>query len=345
MKTLITLTLALLLASCGETAQKQTAPLPVKACTVAQPGQPRDREFTFISKPRKTTELSFRVGGPVTQFDTRPGQFYKKGQTIAAIDPRDYALRKAEAEARCRQAETEYNRIDALYHKDNISGSSYEKARYARETARAARQTARYELDDTQLKAPFDGYVQKVGIERFQDVRPAQPVVSLIDLSQIRIEAYIPQEIAVALKEAGTARSINIRFEARPADTYTTTDIQISKSALPDNLSYQLTALLPNTGGHLLGGMNGTLTVALPADTARLSLFIPQTAVCGHSRGAYVWTLTPGNQVKRLPVRIGDLKNDNQIEIRSGLQPGDRVVLTGHAFLTDDQTVTVQEAL
>lgn len=53
-----------------------------------------EREFTFLSQPFKSTELSFRVGGPILDFDVRSGQFFRKGELIAAIDDRDFKVRK-----------------------------------------------------------------------------------------------------------------------------------------------------------------------------------------------------------------------------------------------------------
>lgn len=52
-------------------------------------------------------------------------------------------------------------------------------------------------MDDTRLIAPFVGYVGEVYIEKFQDVKATQPVVSFIDITQLKIEAYVTQDIAL----------------------------------------------------------------------------------------------------------------------------------------------------
>ena len=56
------------------------------------------------------------------------------------------------------------------------------------------------ELDDTRLLAPFDGFVQQTHIERHQEVKPSQAVVTFIDLSQVKVEVYVPEDMAVALR-------------------------------------------------------------------------------------------------------------------------------------------------
>lgn len=97
--------LALLLTACGGPAEENRA-LPVVSVAQAEAVTGSgSRNYTFISEPCRTTELAFRVGGPVQNFTVQSGQFFRKGQLIAAIDPRDFLVRKERAEALCRQAE------------------------------------------------------------------------------------------------------------------------------------------------------------------------------------------------------------------------------------------------
>lgn len=346
MKVITYFCLAALLVSCGGAkGEKGNEPLTVKVFQVESLSDESRREFSFISQPYKTTDLSFRVGGPVTHFDTRSGQLYRKGETIASIDSRDFVIRKEKAEAIWSQAKAEYTRIAALYEKNNISGSSYEKAQSDLAIAKAAFETAKNELTDTRLIAPFDGYVQAVYIERYQDVRASQSIVTFIDLSKIKIEAYIPENVAIVLRNRlhEASCSLKIGFDALPDKEYAATEVEISKSTTPNNLSFLLTAILDNPKNDLLGGMSGGVSFDLPAEAKQEAVFIPQSAICNRPEtGTFVWRLTDGNQVKRIPVRVGNLKKGNKIEVVSGLTPKDKVVLTGHSFLSDNEVVNVE---
>jgi len=88
------------------------------------------------------------------------------------------------------------NVISALYQKNNLSASTYEKARAEYTSAKAVFDTAVNELEDTRLVAPFNGYVGEVYVEKFQDVKASQPVLTFIDIDQLKIEAYVTQDIA-----------------------------------------------------------------------------------------------------------------------------------------------------
>ena len=176
---------------------------------------PSSRCYTFISQPYRLSELSFRVGGPVHAFDVQQGQFFRKGQLIAAIDERDFVIQKQRTEALYRQAEVDYARISSLYAKDNISGMNYEQAKANYERTKADYEAAVNAWEDSRLYAPFDGYVQQAHIERYQDVKPSVPVVTFIDLSRIKVEAYVPEDMALQMRQKDSVACV-VRFNALP---------------------------------------------------------------------------------------------------------------------------------
>lgn len=148
-------------------------------------------------------------------FDVQQGQFFRKGQLIAAIDERDFVIQKQRTEALYRQAEVDYTRISSLYAKDNISGMNYEQAKANYERTKADYEAAVNAWEDSRLYAPFDGYVQQAHIERYQDVKPSVPVVTFIDLSRIKVEAYVPEDMALQMRQKDSVACV-VRFNALP---------------------------------------------------------------------------------------------------------------------------------
>lgn len=295
------------------------------------------REFPFIAKPLRTSTLSFRVSGPVETFDVYAGNNYARGDIIASIDPRDFRLRYENAEAAYRQALADYRRIAALYEKDNLPASNYETARAAWIAAETARDAALNALNDTRLTAPFDGYVGEVYIERFQDVRASQPVVTLTDISSLRIEVYVTQEIAM---QAGTLKEVELEFDHAPGRTFRAKVVECARSTTPNNLSYLLTALLPNPDGALPAGLSGRVRFDLP-DAAVKTVAVPQKAIC-HTSGAgdHVWTIDPATgRAARRSVGIGDLLPDGRIAVKQGISSGETVAVSGMRFLEEGETV------
>ena len=203
------------LCACSRTPQEQTSFPRVKVVHAEVMEAPSSRCYTFISQPYRLSELSFRVGGPVHAFDVQQGQFFRKEQLIAAIDERDFVIQKQRTEALYRQAEVDYARISSLYAKDNISGMNYEQAKANYERTKADYEAAVNAWEDSRLYAPFDGYVQQAHIERYQDVKPSVPVVTFIDLSRIKVEAYVPEDMALQMRQKDSVACV-VRFNALP---------------------------------------------------------------------------------------------------------------------------------
>lgn len=344
-KAFIYLCLAPLLAACGGASEpKATAPVRVKVSQVEPMTQNPNREFTFISQPFKSTELSFRVGGPIDRFEVYAGNYYRQGDLIAEIDPRDFRIRKERAEALYTQTKAEYERIKVLYEKNNLSASAYEKARAEYTSARMSYQTATNELNDTRLIAPFNGYVGEVHIEKYQDVKATQPIISFIDIDQLKIEAYVTQDIAFGAQKP---TQVSLRFDADPTNTYTARVVEISKSTTRNNISYLLTALLPNKDGSLLGGMSGKVHFdrqPTPADSLTTrKLTIPQVALCHRpTEGAYVWIVdTATGKVSKRTVTMGELLPQSRVIITQGLSAHETVATSSLRFLSEGLTVVV----
>lgn len=215
MKTEILFLAGMCLCACSRTPQEQTSFPRVKVVHAEVMEAPSLRCYTFISQPYRLSELSFRVGGLVHAFDVQQGQFFRKGQLIAAIDERDFVIQKQRTEALYRQAEVDYARISSLYAKDNISGMNYEQAKANYERTKADYEAAVNAWEDSRLYAPFDGYGQQAHIERYQDVKPSVPVVTFIDLSRIKVEAYVPEDMALQMRQKDSVACV-VRFNALP---------------------------------------------------------------------------------------------------------------------------------
>lgn len=343
--------LAVLLTACGQKEEtKVNGQMFVKVSKVMAQATDGSREFTFISKPQKTTDLSFRVGGPIDRFEVYAGNYYKRGDLIAEIDSRDFRIRKERAEAIYNQAKAEFERIKVLYEKNNLSASAYEKAQADYTSAKATFETATNELNDTKLVAPFNGYVGDVYIEKYQDVKATQPVISFIDIDQLRIETYVTQDIAFGTQKP---TEVTLRFDAAPSNTYTAKVVEISKSTMRNNISYLLTALLPNKDGRLLGGMSGKVffdtatkadatTAAVPTPSV---LTIPQIALCHRpADGTYVWVIDPATgKVSKRTVTAGELLPKGKVIITDGLAINETVAVSGLRFLSDGMAVSVAD--
>lgn len=328
----------MMLTSCSMNKETEQSKVIVKTEKVVRHSTGNKQEYSFISRPYRTSELSFRVGGPIDRFEVFAGNYYKQGSIMAEIDPRDFRIRKERTEAVYMQMKAEFERIQKLYKKNNISASQYEKARADYAMAKASFEAASYELEDVKLTAPFNGYVDEVYIEKFQDVKATQPILSFIDIDRLRIEAYVTQEVAASSQSLD---SVEVRFDLYPDKAYKAQVIEVSKGTTRNNLSYLLTALLPNPDGELLAGMSGKVQLSLASDKEKKEVVIPQSALCHRpTEGDFVWVVNKNNaEVSLRKVTKGDLLPGGKIIISGGLKENEVIATSSLRFLSNGMQV------
>lgn len=333
--------LSLLTSCAGKKEQTGTGTI-VKTEKAVRYSGGNEKEYTFISRPYHTSELSFRVGGPINRLDVYAGNYYPKGSVIAEIDQRDFRLRKERTEAVYTQMRAEFDRIQKLYEKNNISASQYEKTRADYTMAKTAFDMASNELEDSRLIAPFNGYVGEVYIEKFQDVKASQPVLSLIDIDKLRIEVYVTQEVASTVRPRD---SVEVLFDMYPDKIYKAPVTEISKGTTRNNLSYLLTALLPNPERKLLAGMSGKVLIRSSVSDKTTGVVIPQYALCHRpSEGDFVWVINESTSQARIQkVTTGCLLPDGKVLITDGLSGNETLATSGLRFLSDGMKVTLSD--
>ena len=292
------LSLGLMLGACSGNSSSQEETIIVKTATANTYSNETVKEFPIITQPFRTTELSFRVSGPIDRLDVYAGNYYRRGDIIAEIDPRDYRIRRERAEAVYRQAKAEYERISALYQKNNLSAS--------------------------------------------------QPVLTFIDIDQLKIEAYVTQDIAYRVQPR---QNVLLTLDVQPDAELEAQIAEVSKGTTQNNLSYLVTALLPNKEARLLAGMSGK--IRFEESTSELSdstatgehwVCIPQTALCNRPTvGSYVWTVHPESGiVSQRKVSVSKLLPHGNASITAGLQPGEIVATSSLRFLSDGMKVKIQ---
>lgn len=296
------------------------------------------KEYAFITEPRRRSLLSFRVGGYVEEFDAYVGTYFKKGDVIGVIDDRDYVLRVEQTEATYRRAKAEYERMETLYKKDNVAATTYEHARQEYYVAKTAYDKAVNDLADTRLTAPMDGYVSEVYIDRYEDVRAAQRVVELVDISELRVEVYVTADVAAAMD---TVEWMDVVMDGERGATQRVRIVESARSASANNLSYKVTGMLENGDGRWSAGVSGKAYVDVASNGERV-VTVPQRAVCNQpQRGDYVWVADSDGVVMRRGVEIGRLLPGGKIEVLSGLSEGETVVTSGMRFLNEKEKVNI----
>lgn len=286
-------------------------------------------------KEKSLTSLSFRVGGPLDRLNVKTGDYVREGQVIAAIDKRDYQIQVQTTKAQFTQTEGEYKRYKQLVEQNKIPENTFERVESGYLMAKSAYDNAQNQLNDTELKAPFSGYVFEKFVENHQTVGAGQPIVSIIDNSKL--------EAVVSVSESQLQR---VRSDKESFLTVSNAGVKnlpikllsIGEKAQSDGL-YEVKFSFKNTDEfNVTPGMTAEVTMLCHSQDNQLS--VASSAVFHEKDNLYVWVYNTNSQeVEKRKIEISLNGEHGRAFVTSGLDNGDQVVTAGVHYLIDGQKV------
>jgi RND family efflux transporter MFP subunit len=285
--------------------------------------------------PVQQATLSTRLMGSVTDVHVREGDRVAAGQLLLRIDARDLTAKSTQADAAIAEATAlhndavvQVNRIRSLYADSAATRVQLDAAETGLARTQAALQAAQATATElgavssySLVRAPFAGIVTK----RFADpgafATPGMPLVTIQDVSTLRISASTTPAIARGLRRGQT---VNARVESTPVQA----TIEGIVPTTAGNL-YTINAIVANPDGALLAGSRATL--ALPTGSRRV-LIVPSSAIARVGDLTGVTLRTAAGDDRRW-VRLGRTLGA-MVEVTAGMQNGDRIVLSVAPFTT-----------
>ncbi|HET9424637.1 MAG TPA: efflux RND transporter periplasmic adaptor subunit [Gemmatimonadaceae bacterium] len=275
------------------------------------------------------------VSGAVLQTLVEVGAPVRQGQDLARID--DSGIRDSYISARSgvttadntlQIAEREVQRAEALSKAGAIADRQRDQARnqlVAAQSmaadARARLANAQKQLEKTVIKAPFAGVVSARTINAGDFVSPGAATFTIINPSTMRLEASVSAE---ALSAVRLGVPVEFQVNGYGARRFVGRITSINPVADPATRQVRVIATIPNQGGTLVSGLFAEGRVASEAHTAPV---VPAGAVDERGVRPSVMRLK-GGKVEKAEVTLGirDMTTET-VEIRSGLAPGDTVLL------------------
>jgi RND family efflux transporter MFP subunit len=200
---------------------------------------------------------------------------------------------------------------------------------------------ANIQLQDSTLRAPYDGVIAQRFVEANQNVRAKQRVVKFQDVDEIEIGVDVPESVMAAEIRAADIVQILAEFGAAPGLEFPVEIREVAQRADPTTQTFNVRVAMKSPKDlNLLPGM--TATVSVTYRRARIlgsRILVPISAVSTDTSGEQVvWVIGPDQTVTRRPVKLGEATG-SQIEITSGLESGDRIAIAGVTHLRDGMKV------
>lgn len=199
---------------------------------------------------------------------------------------------------------------------------------------------ARSDLDDSVLKAPFDGYVAEKHVDNHQNISAGQPVVRLQDISRLEISVGLPEQLMV---QKDMIKSIHIRLETFPEHFFPARIREITPDASPMARTYRLTAIMDRPLDiPVYPSMAADVYIAFGPENRQGYLVVPETAlISSDDEQNTLWVFDPDTEkVSSRKVVPGDITSQG-IQILRGVESGELIVIGGADFLQEGQKVRV----
>ena len=345
--------------------------------TVSTPNSPSSVSFLVSGKvefvgPREGEHV--RKGQVLARIDPTDFTLSVKGAAAQAANAQA-ALGKAMHSARpelleqarisLERAEDEYRRMKMLYDSKSLAPNDFQKykaayehakqeyvqakaggqkedkalAKAAYDQAAAHLEVARKALSDARLRAPVSGYISKRLIEPGSTASPGSPAFEIIQIDPLEVNVGVP-ETDVHLVRIGQKADITV--PALPGNSFQGTVRVINVSAAPETRTYMTRIAVPNPEHLLRVGM--VAEAKIRSDRTVSMVTLPGDAVIRDPQGAtQVYVYYPDQRrVYAKRVEVGATAN-RDVEIKSGLEGSELIVLAGQAKLRNGLVVSARE--
>ena len=339
------------LPGCSETKSPVQAPAEkvhgVAVMQVQKTSVPEVVEATGTVRAALSAQLSSQVMGTITRVNVHEGDRVRRGEVLVAIDEaqQQAAFAGANAGLRASQesiaaadadyalAESTMKRYQMLYDKKSVSPQEYDEmktrlaaAKARRDAARAGREQSEAGVSQagtamsfTKVRAPFDGIVIAKLAEPGATAAPGVPLLTVEDPSRFRLEATVDESKIGAVRLGESVPVVIDALGEQPIEGKVT---QIVPAADPGSRTFTVKIDLPSNP-QMRTGLFGRARFARGQHDA---IAVPKTAILNRGQLQAVYVVGSDQLASLRYITLG-LASTDQVEVLSGLQSGDRIVV------------------
>ncbi|MCH3885863.1 efflux RND transporter periplasmic adaptor subunit [Tenacibaculum aquimarinum] len=353
--TILILSVALLLASCGSDDKKPVVDnSPAIAVKVSQVAANGNSPFLSVSGKIQATnsaDLSTRMMGYVNKVHVNVGYKVRKGQLLVSINNSDLQAKRAqvnagitEANAALSNAQKDYNRFKNLFADNSASQkemddmtANYEMAKARVEAANQMKNEINAQFAYSNITAPFSGTVTSKNVEIGNMANPGIPLISIEKPGNFEVMAMVPETEISTIKKGATVdvlvKSINKTIKGKVKE--------VSTSAKNTGGQYLVKIDLDKTDANILSGMFTTVQFPVERKATSSMVLIPNEAIVTNGQLSGVYTVSQSNTALLRWLRLGRTFGD-QVEVLSGLNTDEAYIISAEGKLFNGAKITIQ---
>lgn len=314
------------------------APVPILR-TVAVVAPPRVEHarairISGVTEANRRTRLAARNAGIIAELPVEQGRTVKEGDIVLRLDAEGKAAAVEMARTMLTQREAELAAAERLARTGNMAKLQLDNARTALSAAKSQLETAEAELARNELRAPFDGLVDRVVVERGSTVQQGAEVATILDLDPILVVGEV-SERDLSMLRLGNGADIRLVSGTKVAGTLR----YVSRDASAQTRTFRVEVAVANADNRIPAGMTAEIT--LRADRVP-AVFLPRSVVTLSNAGDLGVRVVRNGIVEFVPI---DLIDDTpQGLVLGGVAADARIIVAGQDLVSDGDRVNAVEA-
>lgn len=294
----------------------------------------------FVSQIRsiRNIELRAQERGYLQHIYVDEGQFVKAGQLLFKIMPQLYEAELKKAQAEAKEAEIEVQNTRALAENNVVSKNELALANAKYDKQKAQLELAKVHLAFTEIRAPFDGIVDRLHLKLGSLVEEGELLTTLSDNGQMWVYFNVPEAEYLNYKSAGGSggpRQVQLLMANNELFKYPGVVETIEGEFNNETGNIAFRATFPNSDWLLRHGETGTILMPVPLKSA---VIIPQKATFEIMDKKYVYVVDQHNTVKLRPITVAAEMTDLFV-VGEGLAANEKILLEGLRKVKEDEKI------
>jgi membrane fusion protein (multidrug efflux system) len=288
-------------------------------------------------KAHADIDLAAKIGGTVKWIGPKEGDRVKEGEKLLEVDVKSQTTRVTEARAQYEQARKDYERTKKLYNENIVAKGQLDNAETTLKTAKAGLDSAGLNLDDGSLPSPIDGTLERLNVDKGENINSGQIVMRIVDIDNVIVELPVPEKDILYFKKG---QQVKIEMEKIKGDKaeFTGTIEFVSLTAESSTRTYLVKVIVANPEHLLRPGM--IVRAYLVRRQLDAAIAVPFFTIIDREKGKAVF-VAEGDVAKSRLIEYGAFQ-EGLVEITNGLQIGDKLIIVGQRNLVDGEKVIVE---
>lgn len=326
--------------SCTEEKSAETGAQSIEVVYPKLANETKIKVLSGVIKENSTLNLAFEASGRIEAVNIREGDYVKSGQVVAQLNKEDYELSVKALQTQRDLAYRDAMRKKKMHEQNALTGNEYEMAQTKLENLDAQLEIQRNKFDYTSLKAPADGFIQKINMHRGELASVGSCVATMLDLSRMEVEVGLPAELYQKRELFG---DIVCCLAGNPEKIYSLDGMKAVVKSDGNQLYKVLFRIQCSKDKEITPGMNVEVRIPVNPENHDVAIMLPSSSVCKDAIGSpYVYVVNQSNILKRIQVTIIGIEGD-YILVRGELPAGSKVVKAGVQSLNEGQKVRIMQ--